>query len=448
MTKGAGTSTEAATVRRNFEYRVYPRPGQVRKLDEQLRLANDLWNAALEQRRWLWRDYGVSIGFREQSAQLTEARRELPWLQGMNALAQHDVLRRLDKAMQAFFRRRRAGERAAGFPRFHRYDPYGGSITWGQHGNGCRAREGQRLYLQGVGNVKMRWHRPLAPDSRITQVTVNRRAGRWYAVLCLELPAPDPLPATGREVGIDMGVRVFATLSTGEQLPGAGALRRAEKALLRSQRNVTRKRRGSRRRHHARRELARAHDRARRVRHTHAHQTSRQLVDAHDLIAVEDLRVHNMVRSAAGTIEQPGTNVRAKAGLNRSIADAGRQVVVVPAPGTSQACSTCGTYCPKPLRQRTHSCSSCGVVLDRDHNAAINILRLAREPAWRATIRRRPAETHPRPPQDGALTDSAEGRDRDETLVYSPWLVLNVTDSAEGRDRDVHSCRAAGSAVA
>ena len=326
----ADAPTQPVTVRRNYEYRLYPRPGQARALDEQLRLANDLWNAALEQRRRLWRDYGVSIGFREQSAQLTEARRELPWLQGMNALAQHEILRRLDKAMQAFFRRVKASESAAGFPRFHRYDPYGGSLTWAQHGNGCRARDGQRLYLQGIGNVKLRWHRPLPADGRVTQVTVNRRAGRWYAVLCLELPAPDRLPATGREVGIDMGVRVFATLSTGVQLRGAGALRRAEKALLRSQRNVARKRRGSHRRHHARRELAREHDRARRVRRTHAHQTSRRLVDAHDLIAVEDLRVRNMVRSAAGTIEQPGTNVRAKSGLNRSIADAGwRQFITL-----------------------------------------------------------------------------------------------------------------------
>ena len=455
-----------ATVRRNYEYRIYPRPAQARALDTQLHLANDLWNAALEQRRRLWRDYGVSITFGEQSAQLTEARRELPWLQGMNALAQHDVLRRLDKAMQAFFRRVKAGEKAAGFPRFHRFDPYGGSITWAQHGNGCRGREGQRLYLQGVGNVKMRWHRPLPADSRVTQVTVNRRAGCWYAVLCLELPTPQPLPATGLAVGVDMGVRTFATLSTGEQLPGAGALRRAEKSLLRSQRNVTRKRRGSRRRHHARRDLARAHDRARRVRRAHAHQAARELVNRFDLIAVEDLRIRNMVRSAKGTREQPGTNVRAKAGLNRSIADAGwrqfltlleskaadagRQVVVVPAAGTSQTCSSCGAYCPKALSQRIHRCS-CGVVLDRDHNAAINILRLAREPAWRAAMRR-PAETHPRPPQparDGAVaTVSGDGRDRDPGGPQTRPSARAVCDASSATSRMMSPSAAAASAVA
>ena len=278
----------------------------------------------------------------------------------MNALAQHEILRRLDKAMQAFFRRVKAGE-TAGFPRFHRYDPYGGSLTWAQHGNGCRARDGQRLDLQGVGNVKLRWHRPLPADSRVTQVTVNWRAGRWYAVLCLELPAPDPLPATGREVGIDMGVRVFATLSTGEQLPGADALRRVEKALLRSQRNVTRK---ATRQPPApsRPSRARSRTRARPPRPTHPrppdqpparrrprpHRRRGPPRAQHGPLRGRHGRAARHQRPREGRPE-PLDRRRRLAPVPHPAPGEGRrcrrQVVVVPAPGTSQACSTCGTYC-------------------------------------------------------------------------------------------------------
>lgn len=407
-------------VRRNYAYRIYPTRWQQGELDRQLRLCCDIWNAALEHRTRMWRDHHQSIGFVEQSRQLTEARRELPWLATMNALAQHEVLRRLDRAFQAFFRRTKAGE-SPGYPRYRSFARFD-SITWAKHRDGCRAEHGKRLYLQGVGPVKVRWHRPIPATARVTQVSVQRRASGWYTVLCLELPAPATLPPTGQDVGVDVGVTTFAALSTGELIPGPRARRAAEKALHRSQRNVSRKRKGSNRRE-ACRQLARAHERVHRQRKDHAHKTARELVDRFDLIAIEDLRVPNMTRSARGTTEQPGTNVRAKAGLNRSILDAawsqftrlleekattaGRQVIRVPAAHTSQTCHECGSIDARNRRtQALFTCIACGHTAHADTNAAKNILRSARGPAWRtANGRSDEAKTRPtlgtgsRPPQ-------------------------------------------------
>jgi len=356
------TPKAAQTVRRNYAYRIDPTRCQQGELDRQLRLCCDLYNAALEQRRRMWREHRQPIGFAEQSRQLTEARRELPWLASTNTRAPQEILRRLDRAFD------------------------------------------KRLYLQGVGPVKVRWHREIPPDARVRQVTVQRRASGWHAVLCLELPAPATLPATGQQVGVDVGVTTFAALCTGELIPGPRALCASQRALERSQRNVSRKRRGSRRRQEARGQLARAHERVQRQRKAHAHATARVLVDGFDLIAMEDLRIASMTRSACGTIEQPETNVAAKGGLNRSILDAGwaqftrlpdekapaagRQLVRVPAHHTSQTCHECGHVDAANRRtQALFSCVACGHTAHANTNAAQNILRSARGPASRAAYR-------------------------------------------------------------
>jgi putative transposase len=203
---------------RTWKYRLYPTTSQVRELERQLGIACDLYNAALEQRIWAWNEHGVSISFREQSKQLTQARHQLTWLIGMSALAQHGVLRRLDRAFQAFFRRVRAGD-APGFPRFKPRRAFR-SLTWPQYGNGARVVEvGQRngrVALQGIGRVKFRAHRPLPENAKLGQVTVAQAAsGRWWLTIACELPdtelrePPEPVVP----VGIDLGIHTFAALS-------------------------------------------------------------------------------------------------------------------------------------------------------------------------------------------------------------------------------------------
>jgi putative transposase len=376
---------------RTWKYRLYPTTSQVRELERQLGIACDIYNAALEQRIWAWRTHRVSITFREQSKQLTQARHELPWLIGMSALAQHGVLRRLDRAFQAFYRRVRAGQ-APGFPRFK---PRRGfrSLTWPQYGNGARVVEiGQRngrIALHGVGSVKFRAHRPLPENAKLGQVTVTHTAsGRWWLTIACDLQhsgVKEPLGPV-EPVGIDLGVHTFAALSTGELIPGPRAGRAARGKIRRAHRELARRRKGSRSRRRAARDLARAYEKIAGTRETHHHTVARRLAREHSVLAVEDLQVRNLTRSARGSVAQPGTHVRQKAGLNREILDqgwtdfvrrlgdkveeAGHILVRVDRRGSSQECPECGAGAPKTLRQRVHRCPGCGLTQDRDVAAA------------------------------------------------------------------------------
>ena len=381
-------------LKRTYRYRLYPTPSQAAELERQIGLLCDVYNAALEQRRRMWRDHGVSVGYREQSRQLTDARREHAWLRTMNALAQHGALKRLDRAYEAFFRRCAAGQ-APGYPRF-RSRRRAASITWPQHGNGCRVvqvgeRNG-RIELQGVGAVKFRAHRPLPLEAKLGQMTVKCVNGRWWVTIAVELAAcersgGEPDPGGARVVGLDVGVDELVALSTGERVRGPRIARARARAVRRAQRRVSRRRRGSLSRLRAVRTLARAQEQVADARRDHAHKVSRSLADRHAAIAVEDLDVRSMTRSARGTVAEPGRNVRAKAGLNRAIADSGwsqlrelltykledrgGQLVAVPAQHTSQTCAACGHRAAENRPSRSvFVCGGCGRREHADVNAA------------------------------------------------------------------------------
>jgi putative transposase len=313
---------------RTRRYRLYPTAHQARELEHQLDIARDIYNAALEQRIWAWRTHRVSVTYREQSKQLTQARHELPWLIGMHSLAQHGVLRRLDRAFQAFYRRVGAGQ-APGFPRFKCRRDFR-SLTWPQYGNGAKfmgiGERNGRIALTGVGHVKFRAHRPLPESAKLGQVTVTHaRSGRWWITVACELPEPERQEADGalEPIGIDLGIHTFVAVSTGERIPGVHAERQARRKLRQAHRRVSRRQPGSRSRERAVRRLARVKEQIAGTRHTHHHTVARRLVRQHSVLAVEDLRVSRMTRSARGTVEQPGAGVRQKAGLNRAILDQG-----------------------------------------------------------------------------------------------------------------------------
>jgi putative transposase len=387
-------------VRRTYRYRLYPTRGQAEALGAQVRFACDLYNAALEQRRDAYRRCGRSVGYHEQSRELTELRRtaaELCPPEGMNFWCQQEVLRRLDLAFAAFFRRLRRGEKP-GYPRFKpraRFD----TLAWTMKGNagGVQVTDHRRVRLQGIGCVKVKWHRPIPTDATLGEVRVtlkgSGRRARYYALIMVELPESAPRPATGAVVGIDLGVRWLVSLSTGEQLHGPRARKVARGAVRRAQRRVARRRRGSRRRAKAAAQLARRRERERNRRSDAAHKLSRALVDRFDLIGHEDLRIANMVRSARGTLNEPGAGVAAKRMLNREIADqgwsmllsflaykaeeAGRRVVRVKPAGTSRTCAACGRVDARSRSGERFRCAGCGHADDADVNAAKVILARA-----------------------------------------------------------------------
>jgi putative transposase len=277
----------------------------------------------------------------------------------------------LERAYQAFFRRVRAGEKP-GYPRFRsrrRYD----SLIW----DSAWSIQQRRLALQGIGHLKVTWHREIPASATVCGVTVRRVAGRWYACFALALQvAPAPARTLMRAVGVDLGIRNFAALSTGELIPGPRAYRAARRQLRVAQRRVSRRFKGSRRRQKAGLLLARLHERIRNLRRNHAHQLSRRLVSEFVLIAVEDLQVRGLTRGfLAKDINDQGWAEFLRL-LRYKAEDAGIQVVAVPPGGSSQTCSGCEARVPKLLSERVHRCPGGGLVVDRDVNAARNLLRL------------------------------------------------------------------------
>lgn len=389
-----------------FKFRLRPTAGQAVALDACLRDHRDLYNAALQERRDAYRHSSkTSIRYGDQSAQLKAIRATDPDLARWSFSSQQATLRRLDKAFQAFFRRVKAAQ-TPGFPRFKGAGWFD-TVEWPKDRDGCRWDSTPehptqtRVYLQGVGHVKVRQHRAVA--GRVKTISVKREGRHWYVILaCDDVPAAD-LPGTGAVVGIDLGVASFATTSDGIHVPNPRHLAASAERLTVAQQALARCKRRSKRRRKAAAKVATTHAKIRRQRLDHAHKTALMLVRDYDLIAVESLRITNMTRSASGTLEEPGRNVAAKSGLNRSILaagwgvflnvlrakaeSAGRVVVEVDARHTSQRCAACGhVSAGNRTSQAAFSCLACRHRAHADHNAAVNILRagLARHAAQAA----------------------------------------------------------------
>lgn len=349
-----------------FKFRLYPTVAQARELNTQINEACRLYNAALEERAAAWKK-GIRVGFYQQCAQLKDIRAAGDLGISSYRVAS-EVLWRVDRSFQSFFRRIKAGG-SPGYPRFRsarRYD----SITF-EVGHGARLFAGD-VRLHGVGSVRFLAHREVEGEPKTA--IIKREAGRWYVIVVADTPA-ELLPETRRAVGVDVGLASFAVYSTGEAVEAPRLLRAGERRLRIAQRRVARRVKGSKGRRKAIQLLQRAHAHVRDQRRDFHHKVSRDLVNHFDLIAVEDLQVRNMVRARpfAKSISDAGWSSFRRI-LTDKAANAGRVVVAVNPSGTSQACSGCGALVSKRLSERTHACPHCGLTLDRDHNAARNIL--------------------------------------------------------------------------
>ena len=369
-------------------YRIRPTAGQHLHLVRMLQDQRHLYNAALEERISAWRR-GVSIGIHDQTRSLTEIRSFDPAYGGVPYNVSKWTLKRVDDAMKAFFRRAKARSGRAGFPRFR------GAGRWSSFGfhqsGGLRLVSG-RLFMSGgvTGGLRLRMHRPL-PENAVLKSAVFTREGRhWRVALTVACEPAASHVKQGSACGVDVGIEALATLSDGTRIQNPRTLSLRANELRLASRALARCRRGSRRRQKVRERLAAAQRRVRNARATHLHRISAEIARDHELIVVEDLKLKNMTRSARGTPEMPGTNVRQKAGLNRALADAapgklismlrykaeraGGILLEVDPRRTSQECSSCGAVVRKELSERRHLCR-CGADLHRDHNAALNILK-------------------------------------------------------------------------
>jgi putative transposase len=359
------------TVRKTFKYKLTPTPEQERAMAFVLRRCRELYNAALQERRDAWQKCGVSVTAAMQSAQLPDIKGVRPEYRDIHSQVLQGVLTRLDRAVQAFFRRLNDGE-TPGYPRFRGRDRYH-SFTYKQFGNGAAVDNGF-LILSKIGRIAVRWSRPLEGTPKT--VTVSREADGWcVGFSCAEVPIK-PLPPTRQEAGIDLGLESFATLSDGTMIHHPRCYRRAERRLKTAQCRVSRRTKGSNRRRKAVQLLARVHLKVKRQRADFHHKVALQLVRANDAIYHEDLQTANMLKNhhLAKSIADAGWSVFLSI-LNFKSPCAGRSVVAVPPAYTSQTCSGCGALVAKGLSVRWHSCPDCGTSLHRDHNAAKNIER-------------------------------------------------------------------------
>jgi putative transposase len=363
------------TTRKTFKYKLKPTAEHERALERVVLHCRTLYNVALEQRITAWQRCHASVSRFAQEAELTAIRAAFPEYAAIHSHVLQDVLARLDRTYQAFFRRVQRGERA-GFPRFKGRERFH-SFTYKEYGNGARLENGY-LVLSKIGRIAVRWSRPLEGTPKT--VTVSREADGWYvAISCAGVPC-NPLPRSSEETGIDLGLESFATLADGSQLANPRIFRVAELNLRRAQRRVSRRKKGSHRRTKAVTLLAKAHQRVRRARADFHYKTALALVRQYDTIYHEDLQTANMLKNhhLAKSIADVGWSAFLSI-LSCKAAEAGKTVVAVPPAYTSQACSGCSVLIMKGLSVRWHACPECGTSLHRDHNAALNILHLGTE---------------------------------------------------------------------
>jgi putative transposase len=364
-------------------YRLLPSPAQEAVLRDHCGHARFTWNLAVEQHSHWHRGRTSAPGYLEQCRQLTAARAEYPWLAAGAQMVQQQALRDFAQAMAAFF----DPANPAGRPSWRKAErDEGFRVVALRRGDVRRlSRHVGEVRVPKAGWVRFRWSRAVPPGVRSYRVRMDR-TGRWHVAFAV-IPEPIPAPGNGETVGVDRGVAVSAALSTGEMLTAPGLSAGRRRRLRRLQRRLARARPGSNRRARVKRAVARLRAREADARKDWAEKTSTDIARRFDRIRVEDLRIPDMTRSARGTAQNPGRNVRAKAGLNREILRSGWGLLVRrlgdKAPGrvekvkphyTSQRCAACGHVDAKSREsQARFACTACGFAGNADVNAARNI---------------------------------------------------------------------------
>jgi len=373
-------------VKRTYEYRLYPRRAEQKALNLLLEQHREVYNRALEQGKNAYEATGKGQTAISQWPYFRDWRNAFSDLL-INASSLQHTLRRLDKAFGAFFRRVKAGE-TPGYPRFKGKDRLK-SIEY-TYGDGCKLEYDEAfdrfaLTVQNVGSIKVKLHRFLPDKSKIKHVVIQRKATGWYAYLMLEMPdievEPNGLPC----VGGDMGLLRLLSLSDGTLIDNPRWLRGALAELRRSQRRLSRAVKGSNCRKDKRLLVAKLHEHVANIRKDFWHKLTHWLANTYSLIALENLNLNFMLRNSHLSLSAHDAGLGAfQTLLCYKAVEAGSHVTFVHAAYTSQACSGCGALVEKDLSVRVHSCPNpaCLLELDRDVNAAINILQIALQSAW------------------------------------------------------------------
>ena len=358
---------------KTFKYRIYPKKSQRSALQGSLDACRWVYNKTLEVRRDTWENDGKSLSLYDTHNFLKPWKEEEPWL-AEQAFSQslQNAQARVDLAFNAFFRRVKAGDKP-GYPRFRGVDRYD-SFTFTQ--KGFKLIDDKYLRISKVGIVRIKLHRPI--DGKIKTLTIGRnRLGYWYASFNVEVE-PKRLQLTDKCVGIDLGLMTFATMSDGSKIERQRWFKQDEKDLTKMQRKISALQKGSKKRKHMIRSLNHIYQRIFYRRSDFSHKESRKLVNKYQIIVFEDLDIADMQSGNWKTINRSIADVAWSQFVRHTVAkaeEAGRTVVLVDPKNTSQMCSGCGQIVKKDLHVRIHNCPHCGLKIDRDFNASINILR-------------------------------------------------------------------------
>jgi putative transposase len=369
-----------------YKYRIYPTKSQRTKMERTLDLCRWTYNQTLAYQKNAWENEGKSVSKYETHDLLPDWKSDKPELSEVFSQTLQNVQERVDLALKAFFRRVKAGEKP-GYPRFRGRGWYD-SFTYPQ--KGFKLDSG-KLYLSKIGEIKIKLHKQI--EGKIKRLTIRRAAtGKWFACFSVELEdLPKPPWKDGSIVGIDVGLTSFATLSNGEKIANPRFFRDEESELARVQRKLSKAAKGTPERKAALNVVERVHERIANKRYEFAHQVSRDLVNRFGLIAFEDLNIKNMLQNhcLAKSISDVAWNMLVTV-TSYKAESAGSIVVLVDPRNTSKMCSRCGILVEKTLADRVHNCPECGLSLDRDWNAAINILRLGLQSVGIKTVEARP----------------------------------------------------------
>ena len=361
-------------MRRAFKYRLFVSDRQAFNLEMMLESHRKLYNASLAERKERYERSGESFGYREQRAQFKFERLENPFYAELSVDSAHETMKRLDLAYKAFFRRVKSGERP-GFPRFKGREFFT-SINYPHYGSGIKLT-GNRLYVRHIGTLRVQLHRPV--EGLIKTACLKREAGKWYVVFSCDLGDAGTKPSTKPAVGIDLGLSRFFTTSNDDKSEWESNPRylKAELAELRRlQRHICRMKRGGSNRRKAVVQLTKLHAKVKNARKWHRNDVARRLLEKYGTICIEKLNIRQMFEDSeySRSIADVGWGGFIQT-LKSQAEKVGAAIIEVEPRGTSQGCSGCEAIVPKTLRDRRHVCPSCGLDIDRDLNAARNILR-------------------------------------------------------------------------
>lgn len=360
-----------------YKIRMYPNRLQESQLNLTLETCRHLYNLALADRKNSYEQEGISRIYEDQAAMLTAEKKDGDF-NGVFSQVLQDVLRRLDKSFKAFYRRAKAGEKP-GYPRFKGQGWYK-SFTYPQAGFKL---DGSKLKLSKIGSIRIFKHREV--EGKIKTCTIKKdNLGHWYVILVSEIgDVPQKEPKTA--IGVDVGLKNLVALSNGETVEYPRYHIQTEEKLVVAQRELSRKKKGSSNRHRAKAKVAKLHKKIQNHRDEFLHQVSRKLVDSADIIVFENLNISGMLKNhhLAKHIQDHAWGKLIQFTQSKA-AKAGKIVELVDARYTSQKCSQCGIIVSKTLEERVHLCPNCGLKMDRDINASLNIRTLGlRERAYR-----------------------------------------------------------------